>query len=118
MIHEYPLDGNRPWCTCLKIRKANELLLQRRSRNDYKVSNLSTEEQQQIQDTISLLASKGYRILGVYSNYTETNYPQNQQDLSFHFVGLVVFYDLKTEHTECNPAILWSWYPSKSRYRR
>jgi hypothetical protein len=37
MIHEYPLDGNRPWWrTCLKIRKANELLLQRRSRNDYK----------------------------------------------------------------------------------
>jgi hypothetical protein len=36
MIHEYPLDGNRPWWrTCLKIRKANELL-QRRSRNDYK----------------------------------------------------------------------------------
>jgi hypothetical protein len=34
-------------------------MLQRRSRNDYKVSNLSTEEQQQIQDTISLLASKG-----------------------------------------------------------
>jgi hypothetical protein len=24
MIHEYPLDGNRPWWrTCLKIRKAN-----------------------------------------------------------------------------------------------
>jgi Ca2+-transporting ATPase len=39
------------------------------------------------------LASK-FTILGVgYSNYTETNYPQNQQDLSFHFVGLVVFYD-------------------------
>jgi Ca2+-transporting ATPase len=58
-----------------------------------KVSNLSTEEQQQIQDTIST-SIKGYRILGVgYSNYTETNYPQNQQDLSFHFVGLVVFYD-------------------------
>jgi hypothetical protein len=57
MIHEYPLDGNRD-DTCLKIRKANELLLQRRSRNDYKI-NLSTEEQQQIQDTISLLASKG-----------------------------------------------------------
>jgi Ca2+-transporting ATPase len=75
-------------------KEGKRIMLQRRSRNDYKVSNLSTEEQQQIQDTISLLASKGYRILGVgYSNYTETNYPQNQQDLSFHFVGLVVFYD-------------------------
>jgi Ca2+-transporting ATPase len=79
-------------------KEGKRMLLQRRSRNDYKVSN--QYGQQQIQDTISLLASKGYRILGVgYSNYTETNYPQNQQDLSFHFVGLVVFYDLKTEHT-------------------
>jgi hypothetical protein len=89
----------------LKIRKANELLLQK-AVQDYKGIQSKYGEQQQIQDTISLLASRVPYILGVgYSNYTETNYPQNQQDLSFHFVGLVVFYDLKTEHTECNPAI-------------
>jgi Ca2+-transporting ATPase len=78
----------------------------------------STEEQQQIQDTISL-ASKGYRILGVgYSNYTETNYPQNQQDLSFHFVGLVVFYDPPKPNIQSVIQQFYEWYPSKSRYRR
>jgi hypothetical protein len=34
-------------------KEGKRLLLQRRSRNDYKVSNLSTEEQQQIQDTLA-----------------------------------------------------------------
>jgi Ca2+-transporting ATPase len=92
MIHEYPLDGKPWWRTCLKIRKANncckggpETIIKyptsvRRNSNKFKIQ--------------LALASKGYHILGVgYSNYTETNYPQNQQDLSFHFVGLVVFYD-------------------------
>ncbi|MFT4983442.1 MAG: Ca2+-transporting ATPase [Flavobacterium sp.] len=96
MIHEYPLDGKPPMMTHVFENKEGKRIIAAKGGAEtiIKACNLSTEQEQQIQDTISLLASKGYRILGVcYSDYTETNYPQNQQDLSFHFVGLVVFYD-------------------------
>jgi Ca2+-transporting ATPase len=89
MIHEYPLDGKPPMMTHVFENKEGKRIIAAKAVQKRLCIQLSTEEQQQIQDTISLLASKGYRILGVgYSNYTETNYPQNQQDLSFHFRGL------------------------------
>jgi Ca2+-transporting ATPase len=96
MVHEYPLDGKPPMMTHVFQNEEGKRIIAAKGGPEtiIKVSNLSTEEQQQINDTIITLTSKGYRILGVgYSDYAETSYPKNQQDLPFHFVGLVVFYD-------------------------
>jgi Ca2+-transporting ATPase len=101
MVHEYPLDGKPPMMTHVFENKEGKRIIAAKGGPEtiIKVSNLSTQQQKQIQDTIRTLASKGYRILGVgYSDYSETNYPNNQQDLPFHFVGLVVFYDPPKEN--------------------
>jgi hypothetical protein len=48
---------------------------------------------------------KGYRVLGVgYSDYAESSY-KDQQELPFHFVGLVVLI-LLNKHTKRNSTIL------------
>jgi Ca2+-transporting ATPase len=61
-----------------------------------KVSNLNTEQQKQIGHN-NYIGIKGYRILGVgYSDYAESSYPKDQQELPFHFVGLVVLRSSKT----------------------
>ena len=55
---------------------------------------LTETEKQQIDDAIQLLATDGYRVLGVgVSNFTGDNYPAKQQDLPFQFKGIVAFYD-------------------------
>tara|TARA_R110002094_G_scaffold528_6_gene2591 strand:- start:1315 stop:3621 length:2307 start_codon:yes stop_codon:yes gene_type:complete len=96
MVHEYPLDGKPPMMTHVFENKEGKRITAAKGGPEtiIKVSNLNTEQKNQIQDTIITLASKGYRILGVgYSDYTESSYPKDQQELPFHFVGLVVFYD-------------------------
>src|SRR5437762_6806669 len=58
------------------------------------VSNLTDAGKQQIHEAIRLLATDGYRVLGVgVSDFTGTDYPAKQQDLPFQFEGLVAFYD-------------------------
>ena len=96
MVHEYPLDGTPPMMTHVFQNEEGKRIIAAKGGPEtiIKVSNLNTEQQQQINDTIITLTSEGYRILGVgFSDYAETSYPKNQQDLPFHFVGLVVFYD-------------------------
>lgn len=96
MVHEYPLDGKPPMMTHVFENKEGKRIIAAKGGPEtiIKVSNLNTEEKSIINKVIDTLASKGYRILGVgYSEFKGTDYPKNQQDLPFHFVGLVVFYD-------------------------
>jgi Ca2+-transporting ATPase len=96
MVHEYPLDGKPPMMTHVFQNEEGRRIIAAKGGPEtiIKVSNLNTEQKQQINDMLITLTSKGYRILGVgYSDYAETTYPKNQQDVPFHFVGLVVFYD-------------------------
>jgi coproporphyrinogen III oxidase-like Fe-S oxidoreductase len=51
------------------------------------VSHLNDTEKQQIHSTIELLATEGYRVLGVgVSNFAGEDYPDQQQDLPFEFM--------------------------------
>jgi len=96
MVHEYPLDGKPPMMTHVFQNKDGKRIIAAKGGPEtlIKVSNIDAEDITRIQKTIDNLASKGYRILGVgYSEYGGTDYPKNQQDLPFNFVGLVVFYD-------------------------
>jgi P-type Ca2+ transporter type 2C len=96
LVHEYPLGGLPPMMThvfedangnrIVAAKGAPEALMH--------VSHITEDEKQQINKAIELLATDGYRVLGVgVSNFTGDDYPQQQQDLSFDFKGIVAFYD-------------------------
>lgn len=96
MVHEYPLDGKPPMMTHVFQNKEGKRIIAAKGGPEtlIKVSNLNAEDKTRVHKTIETLASKGYRILGVgYSEFEGNEYPKNQQDLPFNFVGLVVFYD-------------------------
>jgi Ca2+-transporting ATPase len=96
MVHEYPLDGKPPMMTHVFQNEKNSRIIAAKGSPEtiIKVSKLNSDEKKTIYKKIEDLASKGYRILGVaYSDYSEKKFPLNQQELPFHFVGLVVFHD-------------------------
>lgn len=96
LVHEYPLGGKPPMMThifsdgngnkIIAAKGAPEALIN--------VSNLNEIEIEQIHSAIELLATEGYRVLGVgVSNFVGEYYPAQQQDLPFEFKGIVAFYD-------------------------
>lgn len=96
MVHEYPLIGKPPMMTHVFQNESGKRIIAAKGAAEtiLKVTKLSEEVQTKIYTTIQLLASKGYRILGVaQSDYKETDFPDEQRDLPFQFVGLIVFYD-------------------------
>ncbi|WP_413997630.1 cation-translocating P-type ATPase [Flavobacterium sp. W1B] len=96
MIHEYPLDGKPPMMTHIFQNKDGKRIIAAKGGPEaiLKVCNLKPEEKKEISKTIDSLSTQGYRILGVgYSDFEGANFPKTQQEISFHFVGLVTFYD-------------------------
>ncbi len=94
--HEYPLGGTPPMMTHVFEDKAGHRIVATKGAVEalIKVSNLSTSEIQQIHEAVNILASDGYRVLGVAeSNFTGNDFPKTQQELSFAFTGIVAFYD-------------------------
>lgn len=96
LSHEYPLSGKPPMMThtfedhtgrrITAAKGAPEALLA--------ISNVTEKEKQEVQEAIKALASEGYRVLGVAaSDFSGQNFPVTQQELPFHFHGLVAFYD-------------------------
>jgi len=96
MVHEYPLDGKPPMMTHVFQNQEGKRIIAAKGAPEtiLKVSNLNAEEKNTIHKTIEILAAKGFRILGVaYSDFSGDQFPDSQQELPFHFVGLVIFYD-------------------------
>ena len=96
LIYEYALSGKPPMMTHIfEDNKGNRIIAAKGAPEALmNVSNLTEAEKQQINEAIKLLASDGYRLLGVgISNFTGNDYPSNQQDLPFQFKGIVAFYD-------------------------
>lgn len=96
LIHEYPLDGKPPMMTHIFENKEGHRIIAAKGAPEalMNVSDLTETEIQQTNEAIKLLASDGFRILGVgLCNFTGSDYPQRQQDLQFQFEGLVAFYD-------------------------
>ncbi len=96
LIHEYPLGGKPPMMTHIfEDDKGNRIIAAKGAPEALiNISKLTEAEKQQINNAIQLLATDGYRVLGVgVSNFTDDNYPAKQQDLPFQFRGIVAFYD-------------------------
>jgi P-type Ca2+ transporter type 2C len=96
MVHEYPLGGKPPMMTHLFENNSGMRIIAAKGAPEalMNVSNLTTEEIQQIENAIKTLATDGYRVLAVgESTFTGNHYPATQQEFKFAFKGLVAFYD-------------------------
>lgn len=95
MIYEYPLQGQPPMMTHVyeyadvKIAAAKGA-----AEKIISVCRLTDMDKQKIIQHNKLLASKGYRIIGVASAIHSTQQlPSMQDDFNWHFEGLLALYD-------------------------
>jgi Ca2+-transporting ATPase len=96
MVHEYPLGGNPPMMTHVFQNASGKRIIAAKGGVEtiLRLTQLNKGTHDKINTIVDGLASKGYRILGVaQSDYKELPFPAEQQELPFHFVGLIVFYD-------------------------
>src|SRR5690606_21568806 len=95
-IHEYPLGGTPPMMTHIFQNEHGKRIIAAKGAPEaiIKVCKLSANEKEQINEAIQTLATSGYRLLAVANaDFSETDFPINQQDFIFNFKGLVAFYD-------------------------
>lgn len=96
MIHEYPLGGTPPMMTHLfeddrgnriiAAKGAPEAILQ--------VSYLPEDKKEKIKQRIQEFGRQGFRVLGVAkAKWEHEEFPSQQQNFKFDFLGLTVFYD-------------------------
>ncbi|WP_304066092.1 cation-translocating P-type ATPase [Pedobacter glucosidilyticus] len=96
MYHEYPLGGKPPMMTHVFENQQKERIIAAKGAPEaiIAVCQLTEDEKNNIQKAIAEMAFEGFRVLGVAkSDFTGENFPQQQQDLPFLFIGLVAFYD-------------------------
>ncbi|MDR6804814.1 Ca2+-transporting ATPase [Dyadobacter sp. BE34] len=96
LVHEYPLEGKPPMMTHVFENRDSERIVAAKGAPEalMAVSGLPEDEKRTIWEVVNVLAAKGYRVLGVgQSSYAEDVFPEKQQQLPFHFLGLVAFYD-------------------------
>ncbi|MBJ7429447.1 MAG: HAD-IC family P-type ATPase, partial [Bacteroidia bacterium] len=96
LVHEYALAGQPPMMTHVFANNKGNTIIAAKGAPEalINVSKLTEKEKSDIHAAIQLLATEGYRVLGVgVSDFKGDNYPANQQDLSFQFKGIVAFYD-------------------------
>lgn len=110
LVREYPLDGQPPMMThVFEDEKGNRVIAAKGAPEALlAVSHLSDAEKNHILEVFHRLAGEGYRVLGVGETRLEGNdFPERQQALSFHFSGLVAFYDPPKSNI---PAVLDAFY--------
>ena len=96
MIHEYPLEGKPPMMTHLFENSQGERIIAAKGAPEaiLKVCNLVESEREELKQHIKVLAKQGYRLSGAAKASFEGNdFPENQQDFDFIFLGFTVFYD-------------------------
>lgn len=96
MVHEYPLSGKPPMMTHIFENESGNRIIAAKGAPEalIAVSNLSEAQKELLKQKIEILATQGYRVLGVgISHFEGTNWPKKQQDFKFDFKGLIGFYD-------------------------
>ena len=96
MCHEYPLDGKPPMMTHLFENKERHRIIAAKGAPEaiLDVSTLSESEKNEVRELIKTFGKQGFRVLGVAkSNFEGDDFPSEQQQFKFDFLGLVVFYD-------------------------
>lgn len=96
MVHEYPLGGKPPMMTHIFENISGKRIIAAKGAPEalMNISNLSEKETEDINTAIKTITKQGYRVLGVAeSNFSESVFPEKQQDFKFNFLGIVAFYD-------------------------
>jgi len=102
MIHEYPLAGKPPMMTHIFENEESKRIIAVKGAPEAIIehSDLTSEEKSEILKILSQFASVGLRVLGVgLSNFEGENFPENQEEFKFKFLGLLGFYDPPKENT-------------------
>ncbi|MCZ4408477.1 cation-translocating P-type ATPase [Cryomorphaceae bacterium 1068] len=103
MVHEYPLGGKPPMMTHVFENSEGDRILAAKGAPEALInaSNLTESEKQKVHAAIEVLATDGYRVLGVgMADFTGSDYPEEQEDLPFKFKGIVAFYDPPKENIQ------------------
>ena len=103
LVHEYPLDGKPPMMTHIFEDTTGNRIIAAKGAPEalISVSNLAESEKQQINEAIKILATDGYRVLGVgVSKFTTDSFPATQQKFQFTFKGIVAFCDPPKENIQ------------------
>jgi len=103
LVHEYPLGGKPPMMTHVFINSKGNRIIAAKGAPEalIKVCELSEIDKQQIHTSIDSLAKDGYRVLGVgLSDFEGENYPANQHEFKFKFIGIIAFYDPPKENIQ------------------
>ena len=101
MVHEYPLGGKPPMMTHLFQNGAGKLIVAAKGAPEaiMAVSNLGEMEIKTLEETMANLGKDGYRLLAVgQATFTGKEYPEQQQDFTFVFKGIIAFYDPPKEN--------------------
>lgn len=96
MIHEYPLDGKPPMMTHLFENNAGQRIIAAKGAPEaiLAVSTLAENEKNKVRQQVVNFGKQGYRVLGVAKTiFVGNNFPEQQQQFQFEFLGLTVFYD-------------------------
>ncbi|UWY27029.1 cation-translocating P-type ATPase [Flavobacterium sp. TR2] len=96
MVHEYPLSGTPPMMTHVFENNSGTRIIAAKGAPEgiLGVCSLSSQEYKRIVAALDKLTLKGYRVLGVAKGDLQgSDYPANQQEISFAFKGLIAFYD-------------------------
>lgn len=110
LVHEYPLEGKPPMMTHIFENENKHRIIAAKGAPEalIKVSELTADEIQLIEETIKSLAKEGYRILGVGETiYDGNEFPGTQQLFKFKFKGLIAFYDPPKQNIQ---SVLESFY--------
>jgi Ca2+-transporting ATPase len=103
MVHEYPLGGKPPMMTHVFENAEGHRIIAAKGAPEALInaSNLTDSEKQKVHAAIEMLATDGYRVLGVgVADFTGSDYPEEQEDLPFEFRGIVAFYDPPKENIQ------------------
>lgn len=96
MIREYPLEGKPPMMTHIFKDNSGEIIIAAKGAPEaiLEVSDLTEGQRSLVRKQIRQFGEQGYRVLGVAkSKYDGKNFPENQQEFIFEFIGLTVFQD-------------------------
>jgi P-type Ca2+ transporter type 2C len=96
MIHEYPLSGKPPMMTHIFENKEGVKIIACKGAPEALLahSTLNNAQKAKINAQITAFAAEGLRVLAVGEAQLEgANYPENQEDFKFDFLGLLGFYD-------------------------
>ena len=95
MVYEYPLQGRPPMMTHVYERDNIKIVAAKGApERIIQVCGIADNEKIKITHHITLLAAKGYRVIGVASAvHSELHLPVSQDDFKWQFEGLLALYD-------------------------